>query len=227
MPESLKVAIVDDHSIFRTGLRQSTGRARGLEIVAEGENAAQAIEIVRQHAPDIILLDINMPGDSLIAAREIKDHYPMTKVIMLTVSESEDHLTAAFRNGASGYLLKGVTSADLVRTLWAISKGATYAEPVLAARTLFNQIGQKSELGTLDRTSELSQDERELAQRVAEGLSNKEIARSLGISINVVKNRLCRIMRILHANNRTMVAVELANRIGQAGPRETAKRSCL
>src|SRR5215217_3400107 len=121
MPETLHVAIVDDHPLFREGVAHTLAAQPDIEIVGEGESAADAIRIAAERIPDVMLLDVSMPGSGLSAVREIAATFPVIKLVMLTVSEDEDDVTAALRAGARAYVLKGVAARDLVRIMRAVA----------------------------------------------------------------------------------------------------------
>ena len=120
MPETLHVAIVDDHPLFREGVAHTLAAQPDIEIVGEGESASDAIRIAAERIPDVMLLDVSMPGGGLSAVREIAATFPVIKLVMLTVSEDEDDVTAALRAGARAYVLKGVAARELVRIMRAV-----------------------------------------------------------------------------------------------------------
>src|ERR671912_262306 len=141
MPETLHVAIVDDHPLFREGVAHTLSAQPDIEIVGEGESAADAIRIAAERIPDVMWLDVSMPGGGLSAVREIAATFPVIKLVMLTVSEDEDDVTAALRAGARGYVLKGVAARELVRIMRAVASGEVYVTPSLAASLLFELSG--------------------------------------------------------------------------------------
>jgi two-component system, NarL family, nitrate/nitrite response regulator NarL len=206
--DPIRLAIIDDHPIFRVGIVRSLDRAESIRIVAEGTSAADAIAIAAGHAPDVMLLDISIPGDGLAAAREVKQRWPNIKVIMLTVSESEDHLAKALDSGASGYILKGVVATELVRTVLAVHAGESYVTPHLAGRVLFRQL-HNTPLAKPpdDRLTELTPEEEAILALVTAGRSNKEIARESGMTERAIKNVVSRIMKKLQVRNRVEAAV--------------------
>jgi two-component system, NarL family, nitrate/nitrite response regulator NarL len=204
----IRLAIIDDHPIFRVGVVRSLDRSESIRIVAEGSTAAEAIAIAAQHTPDVMLLDINIPGDGLAAAREVKQRWPGTKIIMLTVSESEDHLSRALDSGASGYILKGVVATELVRTILSVYAGESYVTPHLAGRILFKQLHNTPVAKpAVDRLTELTPEEESILALVSAGRSNKEIARESGLRERAIKNVVSRIMKKLQVRNRVEAAV--------------------
>lgn len=208
MLDRIRIAIVDDHPIFRSGILRIFERIDTIEVVAEGESADDALKIVREYSLDVCLIDVNMPGDGLLATRQIVELFPTVKVILLTMSESEDHLSKAFDCGASGYVLKGVVAQDLVSIVQDVHNGATYATPDLTARMLKRRWATDADAGNMaERLGRLTQDEIELNRLVSQGLTNKQIARELDLSGGAVKWRLSQIMRKLSVSNRTAVAI--------------------
>src|ERR687894_1535024 len=143
MPDMLHVAIVDDHPLFREGVAHTLASQPDGEVVGEGESAADAIRIAAERMPDVMLLDVSMPGGGLSAVRQIAAAFPVIKVVMLTVSEDEDDVTAALRAGARAYVLKGVAARELVRILRSVAAGGGYLTPSLAASLLFELTGSK------------------------------------------------------------------------------------
>ena len=119
----IRVAIVDDHPMMRAGIVWAFGQARGFEVVGEGASAAEAIHLAETLQPDLIFLDINMPGDGVHAAQLISHNYPAVRIIIFTVHEDEQHVVNAFGCGASGYLIKGVSSAELIQTARSVHEG--------------------------------------------------------------------------------------------------------
>ena len=143
MADRIRIAVVDDHPLLREGVASTLRADPSIDVVAVGGSGADAVRIAAEHLPDVMLLDISMPGGGIEAARALADSFPSIKTIMLTVSEREDDVTAAMEAGAHGYILKGVTGADLVGTVYAVSRGETYITPQLAAR-LLHQMKRKS-----------------------------------------------------------------------------------
>lgn len=208
MSGSIRVAIVDAHPIVRAGLHRAFNRKSGIAVVSEGSNAEEALAIALEHSPDVILLDTGLPGDGIAAAREIRKQIPIVRVVMLTDSESEDHLSAALECGVSGYILKKVALEDLVRTLHQIHAGEVCISSNLAGQVLRRRVlGSPGRTRTTDTLKQLLPQELEIVRLVSQELSNKEIARSLDISERTVKWSLTRIMRKLKVRNRIGVAM--------------------
>lgn len=209
--ERLKVLVVDDSPLFRQGLASLLNSRPDMQVVGEAGDGFEALEKTRETVPDVVLMDIIMPGcDGLEATRMIKQEMPHVQIVMLTVSESEENLFEAIKLGARGYLLKDVGAEELLHVLRGLSRGETYVAPGIAARIL-------QEFARPSRTSDaLSGREQEVLKLVTEGLSNKEIARSLGISPSTVKNHLRNIMEKLHVRNRVEAAIRFLNGNGLA-----------
>lgn len=214
MTEALQIAIVDDHPLFRAGVAQALERYPEFELVAEGETAAQAIAIAGRSLPDVMLLDVSMPGGGLNAVRQIALESPVVKVIMLTVSEDEEDVTAALRAGAKGYVLKGVAARDLASIIRSVATGDVYVTPSLAASLLFELTGasQRSP-GEPNLLDDLTEREHQILERVAAGDSNKEIAAQLQLREKTVKHHMTNILQKLHVRNRVEAAL-LAKRNG-------------
>jgi DNA-binding NarL/FixJ family response regulator len=134
MSDRIRIALVDDHPMLREGVAHILGAEADMEIIAQGGSAADALRIARDELPDVILLDVSMPGGGIEAARRIAETCPVVKIAMLTVAEDEQSVSAALRAGAHGYVLKGVSGPDLVRMVRAIHAGENYVSPTLAAR---------------------------------------------------------------------------------------------
>jgi two-component system, NarL family, nitrate/nitrite response regulator NarL len=217
MVDTLQVAIVDDHPLFREGVAHTLGLQPDIEIIAEGESAADAVRIAGERMPDIMLLDVSMPGSGLRAVREIASAYPVIKVVMLTVSEEEDDVTAALRAGARAYVLKGVPARELVRIMRSVAAGEVYVTPSLAASLLFELTSGKPGSAPGSPLDVLTERERQILERVAAGDSNKEIGTQLSVSEKTVKHHMTNILQKLQVRNRVEAALlaqseELADR---------------
>lgn len=207
--EALRILIVDDSPLFRQGLANLLNDRPDMKVVAEASNGFEAVEKARETVPDIVLMDIIMPVcDGLEATRLIKQEMPHIQIVMLTVSESEDNLFQAIKLGARGYLLKNVETAELLQVLRGLSLGETYVAPGIASRIL-QEFARPSHAA-----EQLSARENDVLELVTQGLSNKEISQSLGISPSTVKNHLRNIMEKLHVRNRVEAAIRFLNNNG-------------
>jgi DNA-binding NarL/FixJ family response regulator len=209
MAEALRIVVADDHPLFRAGVITSLRAAGDIEIVGQAADADGAVRIVREHLPDLVLLDVTMPGSGLDAARKIATACPATRIVMLTVSEDEDDLLAAIKAGASGYVLKGVASHELVSIVRAVSGGEVYVAPSLA----FALLREMSKPPPADPLADLSPRERQVLELVATGLSNQEIGVKLGLAEKTVKHYMTNILTKLQVRSRVEAAL-LAHRAG-------------
>jgi DNA-binding NarL/FixJ family response regulator len=209
MSAALRVLIVDDHSLFRKGVRAALEGKAGIEVIGEAADGKAAIVKALDGMPDIILMDINMPNcNGLEATREIKHLIPHVRIVMLTVSETDSDLFEAIKCGADGYLLKDVSEKELPKLLQRAAGGEALLQGLMATRILdeFRKQGdrQRPELPLL---LQLSDREQEVLKLVANGSSNREIASQLFISENTVKHHLSNILEKLHLQNRIQLAV--------------------
>jgi len=207
MTDTLQIAIVDDHPLFREGVAHTLRRQPGFEVVAEGSSAAEAIAIAGQRLPDIMLLDLSMPGGGLEAVRQIAAAYPVVKVIMLTVSQDEEDVTTALRAGARAYVLKGVAARELVEIIRSVAAGDAYVTPSLAASLLFDLRAGPGHRPNAGPLGELTERELQILERVAAGDSNKEIGATLQVSEKTVKHHMTNILQKLQVRNRVEAAL--------------------
>jgi two-component system, NarL family, nitrate/nitrite response regulator NarL len=205
MGDRLRVGIIDDHPLFREGVVHTLRSARVLDVVGEGGTAEDALRIAKEELPDILLLDVSMPGGGIEVARLIARVCPIVKMIMLTVSENEDDVAQALEAGAKGYVLKGTSGPELLKTMFAISRGESYVTPGLAARLLTHAIRQ--EPPRPPALPELTEREAQILAQVARGLTNKEIARDLSLSEKTVKHHMTNVMQKLQVRNRVEAAM--------------------
>jgi DNA-binding NarL/FixJ family response regulator len=205
MSDRLRVAVVDDHPLFREGVVHTLRSARVLDVVGEGGTADDAVRIARQVSPDIVLLDVSMPGGGIEAARSIAQVCPLAKTIVLTVSENEQDVAQALEAGVKGYVLKGTSGSELLTTMFAIARGESYVSPGLAAR-LLTQVRQ-GEPAQVRALPELTQREGQILAQVARGLTNKEIARTLSLSEKTIKHHMTSVMQKLQVRNRVEAAM--------------------
>jgi two-component system nitrate/nitrite response regulator NarL len=210
-----RIAVIDDHPLYREGVVLTLSRDAAFEIVGEGGTADQAVRLAEETSPDIMLLDIGLPGGGIEAIARVLRVSPVTKVVMLTGSESEDHVSTALESGARGYVLKGIGAQELVRTIRAIASGETYVTPGLAARLLTQMKSRAATPPQGDQVG-LTQREEQILQCVANGRTNKEIARELNLSEKTVKHYMTNIMHKLQVRNRVEAALIVRRRAKQA-----------
>jgi len=206
--ESLRVLIVDDHDLFRTGLRNLL-EEQGVVIVGEAATGAEAVKIVREIAPDVVVMDLNMPGmGGVDATRHITSIAPLTRVVMLTISEDDSDVMDAILAGACGYLLKDSSIQDLMAGIRAASRGESLISPNIAAKVLqrVRATSTQPEIANTIR-AELSDREIEVLKLIANGKDNAVIAAELHISPKTVKNHISNILMKLQIDNRIQAAV--------------------
>ena len=204
---AIRIAIVDDHPLFREGVTRSLSEIGGFEIVGEGATAQDAERIASTVQPDILLLDISMPGGGLSAVASILAVHPAQKIVMLTVSETNADVTTALNAGVQGYILKGVGSRALADILRNVAAGEGYLTPTLSARLLSDLQSPQSANGVADRLRQLTERQTEILRLVAEGLSNKEVALRLELQEKTVKHHMTGVLSKLNVRNRTEAAL--------------------
>jgi len=208
MDDKIHIVIADDHTLFREGLAGIIGGEPDFEVVGQGGTMQEAVQLARDLLPDIILLDIDMPGGGLEAARIIAEQFPVTRIVVLTASEEDDHLIGALKTGARAYLLKGVAARELIRILRAVWAGESYVPPRLAASLLLEMRETHSQQRQLaSPLDELTPREREILESLAAGLSNKEIGEQLFLSEKTVKHYMTNILQKLQVRNRVEAAL--------------------
>ncbi|MDR7517198.1 MAG: response regulator transcription factor [Armatimonadota bacterium] len=208
---AVRVLLADDHALFRDGIR-SLLEARGVEVVGEAADGREAVEAALRLRPDVVLMDVAMPGvDGLEATRAIKAHLPDTKVVMLTVSDDDRTLFEALRSGAHGYLLKNLQAEEFFDLLAGIDRGEAPLSPSLAGRIL-DEFRRGKRPAERPGPDELTDKEMEVLRAVSLGASNREIAARLRISENTVKYHIKNILDKLHLRNRAEVVAYAARR---------------
>jgi DNA-binding NarL/FixJ family response regulator len=212
--DAIRVVVADDHPLFREGVVASLAADSGVAVVGQAADAESAVRLVCEVVPDVVLLDVSMPGDGLRAAARIATACPTTRIVMLTVSEDEDDLLRALQVGASGYALKGVSARELGAIIRSVHAGEVYVAPGLA----FGVLRETSRPRRDDPLAGLSPREREVLGLVAGGLNNQEIADELGLAEKSVKHHVSNILKKLHVRGRVEAAL-LAVKAG-LGPRD-------
>ncbi|MFW8645459.1 response regulator [Rhizobium beringeri] len=190
---------MDDHPLFREGVSRSLSEIDDFVVVGEGASADDAATLAASHRPDVLLLDVSMPGGGIDAIPEILARSPQTKVLMLTASEEVDPLVAALRQRAAGYVVKGIGSRGLAEAIRTVVGGSRYISPSMRAKVIETSL-------FVERTS-LTARELEVIGLVAEGLSNKHIGRRLNLQEKTIKHHMTEILSKLGASNRTEAAI--------------------
>ena len=212
----VKVLVVDDHTLFRRGIAAVLANQENLEVAGEALDGLEAIEKAKEIAPDVILMDLNMPRCSgLEAIQALQTEMPQVNILVLTVSENEADLFAAMKFGARGYVLKNTEPDELIHAILHIAQGGVIVSPLMATKLLteFKDLSAGVEKESIPGTeADLSPREGEVLQLVAQGASNKKIADSLFISENTVKTHLRNIMEKLHLANRSQAAAYAVKR---------------
>jgi DNA-binding NarL/FixJ family response regulator len=196
----IRILVVDDHPVVREGLVSTLEDDPEFEVVGAAASAEEALPLVAARQPDVILLDLELPGmDGLSAIPALTAAYPGAGILILTAYDTDERVVGAIRAGARGYLLKGASLAEIAQAIRAVRAGESYLEPRIATKVL-------AELDPRKRSAVLSKREREILRLVADGQSNKQIARTLGIAERTVKFHLTSILNKLGADNRAQAA---------------------
>jgi DNA-binding NarL/FixJ family response regulator len=207
-----RILLVEDHTILREGLRALLSLEPGLEVVGEVDNGREAVHAVGALQPDLVLMDLSMPGmDGLSAIREIKRRYPEVKVLALTVHKTEEYIRTALETGANGYVLKDASQRELLMAIQCALSGKIYISPAVSERIVNGYLdgGKKGALRSPSET--LTVRERQVLKLIAEGQRNKDIAGYLSISVKTVEKHRANLMRKLNlhtASALTAFAIE-------------------
>ena len=208
--DAISIVVADDHDLYRRGMQAVIGLEDDLRIVGEACAGDQAVQVVSDLAPDVVLMDVRMPGLSGIeACRQIKARVPSAKVLMLTMSDEESDLFEAIGAGASGYLLKDLPADEVAAAVRSVQAGQSIIPPSMAAQLIseFSRLSRQAEQTTDPTTPRLTDRELEVLRLVARGHQNKEIARALYISENTVKNHVRNILEKLQLHSRVEAAM--------------------
>lgn len=201
-----RIILVDDHEVVRLGLKSLLERHPQFEVVGEASSARDALEQVAALEPDVVVMDIRLPGTSGIeACEQIVDNYPDTKVIMLTSYAEDEMLFSAIRAGASGYVLKQIASEELVKAIEAVGRGEALLDPAVTQR-VFQEVRRAVKEEEASAFQHLSQQEKHVLLLVSEGKTNREIAKNLFLGEGTVRNYVSSILSKLGVNNRAEAA---------------------
>lgn len=196
MNKPIRVGLAEDHALVRAGIRSLLEKLPGIEVVGEASDGREALEMLRAQAPDILLLDVSMPGmNGLEAAARASRQSPATRVILLSIHANEEYVQQALLAGAAGYLLKDAGTAELELALRAVARGETYLSPAVSRPVIEDYVRRVgSGASPLDA---LTPRQREILQMIAEGLTTKEIAKTLDLGVKTVETHRSDLMRRL------------------------------
>ena len=217
--EKVRILIVDDYPMVREGLRTMLSTDQSVEVVGEASDGAEAVAVVAEKEPNVVLMDIRMPNmDGIEATRRIKDKHPSISVIVLTMYDNDAHVIDAVRAGASGYLLKDTSRELLLHTIRTVSSGATLIKTNLLYEAISSLVTsrnghQKPGVSASEGLEALTGREQEVLELVVDGRTNREIGRELGITEDTVKKHMQSILAKLDATSRTS-AIAKATRAG-------------
>jgi len=206
--QPIRILLADDHTLFRQGLKQILELEQGFEVIAEVGTGAEALEKTLALEPDVVILDVSMPGGGLETCAKIKEQRPGVGVVILTMHEDQEYLMRALKMGANSYLVKDVESSDLTNAIRAAKEGRPYLHPKLAGLALMEVArGQEKPSGKAPGDPGLTERELEVLRLVGQGASNRDIAASLFISEKTAKNHLTHIFEKLGVSDRTQAAL--------------------
>jgi len=208
MINKISVLIADDHSLLRQGLKQILELEKDISVVAQASNGSEAVQCAKECKPDVILMDINMPGtNGLQAIKEIKQEKLQCRIIVLTIHEDREYLFKTLQMGAEGYVLKDAEPSVLIEAIRNVNSGQSYIQPNMTSELVreFNRVTMHEKEKRDD--SNLTSREVEVLELIAEGMINKEIAKQLYISEKTVKNHVSNIFRKLNVSDRTQAAI--------------------
>ncbi|WP_223592188.1 response regulator transcription factor [Neobacillus bataviensis] len=213
-----KIVIIDDHQLFREGVKRILEFEKSFQVVAEGDDGSEALNLVQEYRPDVVIMDINMPEKNGVeATRELVEKFPETKVIILSIHDDENYVTHALQTGACGYLLKEMDADALIEAVRVVADGGSYLHPKVT-HNLVNEYRKLAagvvRAGAYVQTIEirrplhlLTRRECEVLQMLADGKSNRGIGEALFISEKTVKNHVSNILQKMNVNDRTQAVV--------------------
>ncbi|GIN89277.1 transcriptional regulatory protein DegU [Siminovitchia terrae] len=212
-----KIAIIDDHELFREGVKRILEFEKTFSVVAEGADGCDAVGIVEEYSPDVVLLDINMKNTNGIeATRQLLETYPDSKAIILSIHDEEAYVTHAMKTGAAGYMLKEMDSDELIGAIKVVAEGGSYIHPKVTHKLVreYRRLANQQNKGTGYQQPEvrvplhlLTSRECEVLQLLADGKSNRAIGEALYISEKTVKNHVSNILQKMNVNDRTQAVI--------------------
>jgi two-component system response regulator DegU len=211
-----KIVIIDDHQLFREGVKRILDFEDSFDVVAEGDDGSDALNLFEQYAPEVILMDINMPRKNGVEATgELMAKYPEAKVIMLSIHDDESYVTHALKTGALGYMLKEMDADAIVQAIKVVAAGGSYLHPKVTRNLVaeFRRLSERENKGTFHQSEIrrpfhlLTKRECEVLQLLTDGQSNRMIGETLFISEKTVKNHVSSILQKMNVNDRTQAVV--------------------
>lgn len=211
-----RIIIIDDHQLFREGVKRILDFEDTFEVVAEGDDGRSAIDLYREHLPDVVLMDINMPGKNGVdATADLIKEFPDAKVIMLSIHDDESYVTHALKSGALGYMLKEMDADEIVEAIKVVANGGSYLHPKVTKNLVaeFRRLSEHENKGNFHQTDIrrpfhlLTKRECEVLQLLTDGQSNRAIGETLFISEKTVKNHVSSILQKMNVNDRTQAVV--------------------
>ena len=212
MTKQIRVILADDHAVVRQGIRRFLEEDLAIEVVAEASDGAEAIRLVEEHHPDVAVLDIRMPEVTGVeATRRIKDRFPDTRVLILTAYDDDPYVFALLEAGADGYVLKTAGADELIDAVRTVYRGESALSPEVASKVVQQATGRRP-ASAADQIESLTPREIDVLRLVADGMTNREVGRELGISHRTVQGHLASIYGKLDANSRTEAVTKALKR---------------
>lgn len=206
----IRVVIADDQTLFRQGLTTLLSIQPDIEVVGEAQNGIEALQLIGEHAPDVVLMDVEMPVlDGVAATRRVRQEYPTCQVVILTTFDNDDYVFEGLRMGALGYLLKDTPANKLVDAIRMAARGESFLQPSIAAKVVseFSRLSDLAIQHTQPLTDPLTPRETEILRLIAQGMTNAEIAERLVITEGTVKNHVTSVLSKLGVEDRTQAAL--------------------
>ncbi|GGA67122.1 response regulator [Ornithinibacillus halotolerans] len=217
LEKNINIVLIDDHKLFREGVKRILEFEPSFQVVAEGDDGVMAAQLVKEYNPDVVLMDINMPTmNGVQATAELVRNFPNSKVIILSIHDDESYVTHALKTGAQGYLLKEMDSNSLIEAIKVVSEGGSYLHPKVTHNLVqeYRRLAKESVAVGLGSRVEyhrplhlLTKRECEVLQLLADGKSNRAVAEALYISEKTVKNHVSNILQKMNVNDRTQAVV--------------------